>query len=345
MKNETKQLYTAYVNRIAQLNGVTTEDVKEGFNVTPSIEQKLQEKVQLSSEFLQWINVINTDKLEGELVGLGVSIPVASSTDTSQGAERKTRDILNLTGRKFRCEQVNFDTHITYAKLDAWAKFPDFQAKLASQTQKAIALSLIMMGFNGTTRAETSNLSSNPLLQDVKKGWLQQMRDDVPTQVMNGADNGNKIKVGKNQGKHNGYENLDALVVDAVNNIIDEVYAEDTDLVVICGRQLLGDKYFNIVNKDMNAQDELASQVLISQKQLGGLRAIRVPYFPKNAMLITRLDNLSIYQQEGSIRRFIINKPERNRIEDYLSENIDFKIEEYGCAALIENIVLEDATE
>ena len=38
------------------------------------------------------------------------------------------------------------------------------------------------------------------------------------------------------------YKNLDALVQDVVNELIDEVHQDDTDLVVICGRQLLADK-------------------------------------------------------------------------------------------------------
>ena len=175
-----------------------------------------------------------------------------------------------------------------------------------------------------------------------EKGWLQQMRDDMPSHVMNGAHTQNKIKVGKGQSKDHGYENIDALVLDAVNTLIDEVYADDTELVVICGREILNDKYFNMINTDLKPTDDLASQVIISQKQIGGLKAIRVPFFPKNSILITRLDNLSIYIQEGSMRRFIKNNPKRNRVEDYLSQNIDYKVEEYGCAALIENITFED---
>ncbi|CRL46086.1 Phage major capsid protein, P2 family [Sodalis glossinidius str. 'morsitans'] len=42
------------------------------------------------------------------------------------------------------------------------------------------------------------------------------------------------------------------------------------------------------------------SRWLISQKRLGGLQAIRVPFFPDNTILITRLDNLSIYWQDGT---------------------------------------------
>ncbi|HHT7777277.1 phage major capsid protein, P2 family [Pasteurella multocida] len=348
MRNETKKLYNAYVARIAELNGIETGDVKESFTVNPTVEQKLKEKVIESSAFLGMINTVNVEKMEGEMIGLGVAQAIASTTDTDS-ADRQTKDVLKLDSRKYKCEQVNFDTHVKWATLDAWAKFQDFQAKLASQTQKTIALNLIMMGFNGTSRSATSQASSNTLLQDVKKGWLQQMREDHAKGVMNGASTDNKVKVGKGQGTvqnaGKGYENIDALVLDAVDNLIHEVYQDDTELVAICGRGILNDKYFNIVNGADKATEQLAGQVLVSQKQIGGLKAIRVPFFPKNAILITRLDNLSIYFQEGATRRFIQNNPKRNRIEDYLSQNIDFKVEDYDCAALIENITFEDAKE
>ena len=64
---------------------------------------------------------------------------------------------------------------------------------------------------------------------------------------MDGKNSENKIKVGKGQGTGEGakgYENLDALVFDATNKIIAEEYADDTELVVICGRNILADKYF-----------------------------------------------------------------------------------------------------
>lgn len=44
----------------------------------------------------------------------------------------------------------------------------------------------------------------------------------------------------------------------------------------------------------------LAADLIISQKRLGGLQAIRVPFFPDNTILITRLDNLSLYWQDGT---------------------------------------------
>jgi hypothetical protein len=40
-------------------------------------------------------------------------------------------------------------------------------------------------------------------------------------------------------GKGGEYANLDALVMDAVNELIDPIFQDDADLVVICGRELL----------------------------------------------------------------------------------------------------------
>jgi len=71
---------------------------------------------------------------------------------------------------------------------------------------------------------------------------------------------------------------------------------------------------------------------------------VRVPYFPANAMMITRTDNLSIYWQEGTQRRHIEEVPKRDRIENYESANEDYVVEDYAAGCVIENIVLGDFT-
>lgn len=73
MRNNTKKLFTGYVDRIAQLNNVAAEDVKEGFSVEPTAEQKLVDKITLSSDFLQRINVISVTNQIGERIGLSVA--------------------------------------------------------------------------------------------------------------------------------------------------------------------------------------------------------------------------------------------------------------------------------
>ena len=93
MRNDTRKLYTAYEEEIAKLNGVERVDRK--FSVLPSVQQRLETKVQESSEFLTKINVHGAIEQEGEKVGLGVSGPVAGTTDTSV-KDRQTKDIATL---------------------------------------------------------------------------------------------------------------------------------------------------------------------------------------------------------------------------------------------------------
>ena len=197
-----------------------------------------------------------------------------------------------------------------------------------------------MIGFNGIQRAAKSNRVANPLLQDVNKGWLQKIREDKPENVLDEVKAGsNVIKVGAGVTLADGYNNLDALVMD-LTELLGPTYRDDTELVAIVGRKLLHDKYFPMVNKDQVPSEKMAADVIISQKRMGGLPAVRVPSFPDNAILVTRLDNLSIYWQEGSRRRTILDNAKRDQIENYESVNEAYVVEDYEGAALAEHIQL-----
>ncbi len=340
MRKETRILFNNYMARIAELNGIPVTDASSKFTAEPSVQQTLETKVQESSDFLQRINVYGVDEQEGEKIGMGITGPVASTqkTEGAGGGDRSTRDVSTLDDHGYRCEQTNYDTHVRYATLDAWAKFPDFQLRLTNLIIQRIALDRIMVGFNGTSRAATSNLAVNTLLQDVNVGWLQKIRTVAPERYLKETDTGtNKVSIG---GEGDEYQTLDGLVYDLVNSMIDPWYQDDTRLVAVCGRKLLADKYFPLVNKTQDPTEALAADVIISQTRVGNLPAVRVPYFPANAVLVTRLDNLSIYYQRGSQRRAVIDNPKRDRIETYQSSNDAYVLEDYGCAALAENIEL-----
>lgn len=333
MRNETRKLFNGFKHRIAQLNGI--DDASESFAVNPEVNQTLEKRTQQSSEFLSKINIEFVDAQEGEKVGIGVTGTTASTTDTT-AQEREAVDISDLNQFRYRCEQTNYDTSIRYAKLDAWRHKKNFQTLLRDALIKQKALDRIMIGFNGTHRAPTSNKATYPLLQDVNKGWLQHYREDAPERVMNeGTVVPGKIIVASNGGD---YKNLDALVYDVVENLIDPVYSEDTDLVVICGRGLLHDKYFPIANEADKNTEKVSGQILLAKKSIGELPAYRVPHFPKGAMLITSFSNLAIYIQNETARRQIIDNPKRDRIEDFQSANEAFVVERYDAGCLIENI-------
>ncbi len=334
MRNDTRKLYSAMLGQIAQLNGV--EDATQKFTVEPSVQQTLETHIQESSDFLTKINITTVREQSGSKLGLGVGSPIASTTDTAL-ADRATKDATTLDESGYLCTQTNFDTHLTYAKLDAWAKFPDFQIRVRNAIVKRQALDRIMIGFNGTSRAATSNATTNPLLQDVNIGWLQKYRSFAAPRVMDEGANAGQVRVGAAAGRD--YFNLDALVMDAVASLIDPWYRDDTELVAIMGRDLLHDKYFPLVNAANAPTEQLALDTIVSQKRVGGLQAARVPFIPATAIFITRFDNLSIYVQEGARRRAVVDNAKRDRIENFESSNDAYVIEDYGNGCLIENIV------
>jgi hypothetical protein len=366
MKNATRQLFAAYVSQIALVNGLAPPaDPSAGlpkFNVAPNVEQKLEERIRNSSEFLQMINMVPVTEQEAAVLGVGVSSSLAGRTDTSGGTRRDPAAVGNPDEKhRYMCRKTNFDWAMRYALMDAWRHRPDFETLMRDDILHQQALDRIMIGFNGTSAAATTDRSANPLLQDVNEGWLHKIREDAPAQVMddgnltvltNGTNNGalSAIYVQAGATLFDGtnatdagadYSSLDALVLDAKRGI-HERHRGDTDLVVIVGHDLLDDKYFNIAQKtgDTATEQEATDRILASTKMIGGLQAYRVSGFPANAILITKLSNLSIYWQEETRRRYLKDEPEFDRVANYESVNEAYVVEEYELAVLVENIVM-----
>lgn len=344
MRKETRFKFNQYLSRIAELNGIEVSDLNKKFTVEPSVTQTLFDKIQQSSSFLKLINMVTVSELTEEKVGIDVTGSIASTADTDGGVERKTADFSKMDAYRYFCHPVNFDYHLKYNKLDLWARFQDFQIRIRNAIIKRQALDYITIGFNGVSRAATSDRAQNPLLQDVAVGWLQKYRNDAPERVMSSVtdDDGtvisNTIKVGK--GGH--YANLDALVMDAFESLVAEIHRENPEMVVICGRRILTDKYFPMINKFQANSEQLAGELIISQKTIGQLQAVRAPFFPANSILITTLDNLSIYLYEDGHRRHIVENPKLDQVENYEQVKVDFVVEDYEAGCLIENIeVLE----
>lgn len=347
MRKDTRFKFNQYLSRIAELNGIEVSDLNKKFTVEPSVTQTLFDKIQQSSSFLKLINMVTVGELTEEKVGIDVTGTIASTTNTDGGVERKTADFGKLDAYRYFCHPVNFDYHLKYGKLDLWARFQDFQIRIRNAIIKRQALDYITIGFNGVSRAATSDRAKNPLLQDVAVGWLQKYREDAPERVMSsitdadGTVISNTIKVGK--GGH--YANLDALVMDAFESLVAEIHRENPEMVVICGRRILTDKYFPMINKFQANSEQLAGELIISQKTIGQLQAVRAPFFPANSVFITTLDNISIYLYEDGHRRHIVENPKLDQVENYEQVKVDFVIEDYEAGCLIENIEILEPEE
>lgn len=335
MRNDTRLVFNAYMAAIATLSGVPDASAK--FTVDPSVQQTLETHIQESSDFLSRINIIGVDEQQGEKLGLGIGSPIAGTTNTAV-TDRAPSDPSSLDALGYYCTQTNFDTYLTYQKLDAWAKFKDFQTKIRDALIQRMALDRIAIGFNGVARAATSDKVANPLLQDVNVGWLQKHRVNATARVIDQIGVTGKIQIGDAMTAANGYKNLDALVFDIVNELIEPWFRNDTQLVAVVGRKLMSDKYFPLINKVQDNSEKMAADLILSQKRIGGLPAVQVPFFPDDAIAVTRLDNLSIYYQNGTRRRTVTDNAKRDRIENYESSNEAYVVEDHGCMALAENI-------
>lgn len=333
MRNETRALFNAYVGQLATINGIPNATTK--FTVEPTVQQRLEKRIQEIAAFLGMISIQGVRELVGDKIGLGVTGPIASRTDTSGAGERTPRDVKDLTETGYTAKQTNYDTAIKYATLDAWAKFPNFQAMLRDAIIQQQALDRIMIGFNGTSAAATTNLVANPLLQDVNIGWLKHIETDAPERVISEvvAASG-EVTVGAT----GDYKNLDELVYEAVNSLIDPWHRESADLRVIIGREIKTDHIQpQIANNPLPSEREALSR-LIALSRIGGVASLNVPYVPAGSILITIPKNLAIYYQEGGRRRSVIDNPKKDQIENYESSNDAYVVEDHGAACLIKNV-------
>lgn len=332
MRNTTRKLFEQYNADVAEANGVTS--LEHRFTVEPSIAQDLEDVVHEEVGFLKRINSTTVEEQQGDKLGLDADTMIASTTDT----DLKDRECVDPSGLElidtYFCTQTNFDTFIKYQKLDKWAKFENFGERIGRHLAKTIGRNRISIGWHGINRAATSNRALNPLGQDVNKGWLQKIRDWAEHRILSeGEQEPGEIRVGKD----GDYENIDSLVYDLVEAKIHEQYQDDTDLVCIIGRELLHDKYLGLIDTSNIATERVALDVIMTTKQVAGIPAVRVPFFPKRGILITKFDNLSIYLQENTLRRNQVENSKRDRIDNYISRNECYVVEDYSACGMAES--------
>lgn len=328
------KMYAELQLAIAETYGV--ELPSKQFSVEPSIAQELNDAITAKADFLERINVIGVSEIKGQKVFIGVSGPVTGRTNTKT-TDREAKDVSALDDTTYELHSTESDVGLPYAKIDAWAKFPDFHQKYSAAVQKQIALDRMMIGFHGVQAAPQTDITKYPMLQDVNKGWLQQAREQIPAQVLQeGVKGSGKVTLGAG----GDYANLDALVHDT-KQMVDERLRDGGDLVAIIGTDLLAADKAKLYAKQGDVPTEKEriedAQVIATY---GGLPSFSVPFFPVNAVLVTSFDNLSIYYQDSSWRKQTVDNPKRSRVEDYNSRNEGYVIEQLEKFALTENVEL-----
>lgn len=329
LSEQALEKYHALQQSMAATYGV--QDVTRHFSVEPSIAQTLNEKITLSSEFLQRINVVPVSEIKGQKVMLGLNGSATGRTNTA-ARERQPRNLLDLDSAGYELYDTHSDVALPFNVIDAWSKFRDFAQRYSAAVQRQIALDRIKIGWHGVSIAPDTDPATYPLLQDVNKGWLQLAREQAPQQVMVQGTTAGKIRIGAG----GDFANLDALVHD-VKQLIDEEFSDAGDLVAIIGRDLLAydkGRLYAAQGSTPTEKERIELAQVIST--YGGLPSYSVPFFPAKGVLVTSFDNLSIYYQDSSWRRYLKENPGRSRAEDFNSRNEGYVIEQLGKFAAIE---------
>ncbi|MEI6896264.1 MAG: P2 family phage major capsid protein [Psychromonas sp.] len=347
MQEKTKLAVIAYKKAVALTNNVT--DVSEKFSVTPAATQKIVAQMRESNWLLGKINIVPVLNQKGEALGLGVTGMIASRTNTKAGTERKTKVVYNMDAMAYLCEQTNFDSHIRYDQLDAFAHLKNFNQIITSQTREQIDMNKVTIGFHGTSVSADTDASKNPNGEDVNKGWFQAIRDHNPDAMLVEGKTEGEIRIGigeamveDDEGNLTGAGlgdilNLDLAVMN-VKGLLGDTCINASDLVAIIGTDLLSydkAKFYALQGNTPSEKSRIEDKQVIGT--YGGLPAFSVPTFPPTGILVTSFKNLSIYIQKDSIRRSVAKKNDNlDQLENFESMNMAYVIEQLDKAAALE---------
>ncbi len=315
-----------YLNRVFEVSGASNG---EQFDVEPSVQQRLYEKASENGAwFIGMINIEPVDQIKGEKVGLSVSGLLTKRTNTDAN-ERTTTSVVNESKAGYECQFTEVDVHLNYSKLDKWRnRTPEnYAEQYASVYRKAMTDDRIRIGWHGVSIAVETDKSTYPNGEDVNKGWLQKVREEAPAQIdEDGVTYGHADA---------DVRNLDVLV-ESAKQLIPEYLRDDSELVAYISSDLMSDS--RLATLAANGDKASEKMVVNDERVVGvfaGLKSMTPPFFPSGLVIVTYPENLSIYIQEGSLRRHIKDNPSRSRVEDYNSENVDYVVEETEAIGVI----------
>ncbi len=307
--------------------------VGQEFSVEPSKVQRLFElAVEDGAWFLGLINAnVPVKEMVGQKLGLYVNGLVASRTDTSGDKERIARSVHGMDPDEYRLHQTNADVSLRYATIDQWKHLNkgEFSKMWQRIVRAAIANDRIRIGFHGTQVAATTDPVANPNGEDVNIGWLQQLRNHAADQIEEDS-----LAIGAGGAARN----LDALVYE-MRQTIEPQFREDPTMRVMMSSDVaaIGNGKFYEAGGDAPSEKRHLDGGRILDTY-GGLRAMVVPFMPAGTVIISPPKNLSIYRQEGSYRRQLVDEPKKDQVADYNSFNEGYVVEQYGAISAATNI-------
>jgi P2 family phage major capsid protein len=184
-------------------------------------------------------------------------------------------------------------------------------------TTQAFALDMLRIGFNGKSRAKTTDPEANPNGEDVNVGWHERMKTLL---------GGNQIMTDPVVLDEAGdYKSLDAMASDLINAKIPAQFRNDPRLVVLVGADLVAAEQYRLYQAADRPTEKIAAQMLGST--IAGRQAIIPPFMPGKRMVVTPLSNLHIYTQRNTRMRKAEFVEDRKQFENKYLRNEGYAVE------------------
>lgn len=348
LSRETFSVLNNNFAALAKNYNVSSADISAGFNPDGAILPQFFHKglLALSSNDehqLTDINIVMVEDRQGEAFLWAGGEPCTSRTNMDI-KDRETKSLLGNPS-KYETAETQCDVHIPFGTISKWAVASkskqyskdvqkNFGMKYTTFIQKRVCSDVLNIGFNGTSVSAETTPSAK--LTNVNKGWTQVVKDQKPEQVISGP-----LTIGVIEGVESDYVNLDAAVADLLDQCIDISLRDD--LVCIISDNLIADERMRFYNSaEFHTEKKNTSDTFT---HFGGLDSVRIPNFPDNSIVITSLDNLSVYIKESTTYRQIETNTKRNRVEDYQHREEAYIVENMGKYAAITSLTPVEAPE
>lgn len=330
------QAYHGDKNKIASVEKpfyINKGKAPEGF--TPATETTLNRDMQDFSGFLQMVNVMPRTQQKGGSLTIGSQGRNTRSNNTYEGDSRRVGKPKDSTLNQYEMVKAHSDYMLHDDDIDAMSEYEGWEDEYRAGFMETMANDRIIIGWHGEEHALTSDMTANPLLQDVNIGWNTLLEQRAPEQVMTH----DVLKIGSNEGDH--YKNVDHLIQDLYQGI--PLHRRKPGMTASLSETIMGFSEGNYYREKAGTPSEkqhIDSKVITGT--YGGLEAIPAPYMRQTGIFITplarngaRRSNLSIYWQKNSWRRSAEYVAEKESSVDWNARREAYHIEDLKAAVAL----------
>lgn len=297
---------------------------REGFFIADDKIIKHSENCFQFWEFAKNINIVTVEDRDGKSFLGTLGNPASSRTDVSK-QDRQAYSLLSDT-MNYTVAQINTDVCVSYALMNMWSASTskNFSKQYVEYTQQRVGIDRLIAGWHGTAQSNANtDPEDDPLLKNLSMGWLANMIYQRSDRVL-GCGVGDSIMIGGNSPSDATYvfKNLDEAVLASIAKIPS---MHRQNLVCLIGDELLAQEQARVYSSDGFIYEKHKNSEMFNS--FGNIPRLDCVGFPSLGLVVTSIDNLSIYIKSGTAFRQFKNNVRRERVEDYQTSELAYVVE------------------